>query len=123
MGRIDVSDVLNDPDFVDPMIIIRRTASVTALGENSLSERKINALGSVQPASGKTLSRLPEELRIENMMSFWTNTLLSADKAGGYPDQIIYKNNRYNIKTVFDWSAWGDGWTEGLCVMERINLG
>lgn len=123
MGRIDVSDILDDPDFVDPMDLIHRTATVNELGENTFTERRVCTKGCVQPASGKTLSRVPDEFRIENVMSFWAKATIVADRVGSYSDQIIFKGQRYNVKTVFDWSNWGSGWTEGLCVMERINLG
>lgn len=121
MGLVDVSELLVDPDFVDPMAIIFRVPTVNSFGENSTVETTLDTIGSIQPASGKALNRLPEALRIENMMSFWYKGDITVSGPGKYPSVLVFKGNRYQVKNVFDWSNWGAGWSEGLCVQENIS--
>ena len=122
MGQIDVTDLLGDPDFVDPIIIINRATTVGTNGENILKECSNKTWGSVQPISGITLQRLPEELRVANVKSFWVKGAIIADAKGKYSDVIVSRGVRYNVTFVFDWTNWGSGWTEGTCVQVKPSL-
>jgi len=118
MSRIDVSELLSDPDFVDQMVQIRRAPSVNSQGKNILKEENIKTIGSVQPASGRTVLRLPEEFRVANMSEFFMKGVITATGPGKYSDVLVFKGKRYQVHVVFDWSNWGLGYTEGVCVEE-----
>jgi len=118
MAQVDVSELLHDPDFVDAMAVVTRFPSVDLRGQLSLREETVNAVGSVQPASGKTIQRLPEEFRVANVSSFWFQGNIIATAPGKYSSIIVFKGRRYTVQTVFDWTNWGAGWCEGTCVAE-----
>lgn len=118
MANVDVTNLLSDPDFVDDICVITRVPKLNSLGENKITETPLNTIGSVQPASGKALNRLPEALRLENMSSFWFKGQIVASDPGKYPSILVFKGRRYQVKNVFDWSNFGQGYTEGLCVAE-----
>lgn len=119
MAQIDVSEILSDPEFVDPIVIIHRVSHVDDFGENKLKESGASSFGCVQPASGKTLQRLPEALRVANVMSFWVKGKIINDARSKYPDVIVHKGARFTVQMVFDYTNWGEGWSEGTCVSER----
>ncbi len=119
MANVDVTNLLTDPDFVDKIEVITRTTAVSGLGENKLTESTLCTVGSVQPATGKALNRLPEALRLENMSSFWFKGEIVATAPGLYPSILVFKGRRFQVKNVFDWSNFGRGYTEGLCVAEN----
>ncbi len=119
MAQIDVSDLLLDPDFINPLKLIHRTPVVNGHGENQLVETCEDTVGSVQPASGKTIQRLPDALRVGNVSSFWIKAGIVADSSCKYPDLISFRGKRYAVQTVDDWSNWGAGWMRGTCVAER----
>lgn len=118
MALVDVTELLTDPDFVDEIKLISRTATVNSRGENILSETTINSVGSVQPIGAKTLMRLPEALRVENISTFWFKGEITATAPGKYASILVFRGKRYQVQTVFDWSNWGAGWCEGTCVAE-----
>lgn len=119
MARIDVSELMHDPDFVDEIERIRRISRTDHLGNNIIDETLIKAVGSVQAATGKAIQRLPEAERLENLSSFWfQGEIVTGGGTGLYPDVLVFKGRRYQVKTVFDWTNWGQGWCEGLCVAE-----
>jgi hypothetical protein len=122
MGLIDVSEILVDPDMVDPVVIIHRMAIIDDYGQNKLTEQGVPTYGSVQPISGKTLQRLPEELRIANVMSFWVKGTIVSDGKCQYPDVLNFRGSRYAVQTIFDWTMWGEGYAEGTCVREKPAL-
>jgi len=118
MAQIDVTELLHDPDFVDAIQLINRTPTVNARGENVISEVVVNSIGSVQPASGKTLQRLPEALRLADVSSFWFQGVITATAPGKYSSILVFKGKRYQVQNVLDWSNWGKGYSEGTCIAE-----
>lgn len=118
MAQVDVTELLSDPDFVDDISLINRVPRVNSLGESIIVDSTINSIGSVQPASGKTLARLPDALRLANVSSFWFKGAITASSPGKYSSQLVFKGVIYEVQTVQDWSNWGEGWCEGTCVAE-----
>ncbi len=118
MAQIDTSELMLDPDFIDPVEIIRRNAVVQANGKNRIMEKCIEAVASVQPISGKELMRLPEELRIKNVKSFYIQTEIVLDGDCEYPDKFKWAGKCYNVITANDWANWGAGWFKCICVAE-----
>jgi hypothetical protein len=118
MAQIDVTELLADPDFIDPVTLIHRKEHVNELGENQLKEYCVCTFGSVQPASGKTLERLPEAFRVANVMSFWLKGKIISDGKCLYPDLISFRGSKFAVQVIFDWTNWGQGWCEGTCVRQ-----
>lgn len=118
MADIDVTEILFDPDFADELCLIDRVPAVDNFGRNTLKEVKVNTVGCVQPASGRVIQRLPEDLRVANMSSFWMKAKIIATAPGKYSSIIVFRGLRYTVQTVFDWSNFGEGYTEGICVAE-----
>lgn len=118
MAELNVTELLHDPDFVDEMTLITRTPAINSRGENILTESCLTTVGSIQPASGRTISRLPEALRVGNVNSFWFQGIIQASAPGKYSSIIVFKNLRYQVQMVFDWTQYGPGYTEGVCIAE-----
>ena len=118
MANIDVSELMTDPDFVDPVTVVARTFVVDTLGQNQLTESCEPSYGSVQPASGKTMQRLPDALRVANVMSFWVNNDIRAKHSKEYPVVLVFEGTRFAVQTIFPWTNWGQGYCEGTCVAE-----
>lgn len=118
MADLDVSDLLLDPVFVDPIILIQRTTSLNAFGENIVTESSINTVGSVQPASNKQIQRLPESLRTADIRSFFVKAEIKVDGSGVYPDIIVFQGARFEVQTAAPWLNFGRGWNEGVCVRQ-----
>ena len=122
MAQVDVTELLADPDFIDPIVIIRRTTHVNDFGENKLKEESFPTFGSVQPIDGKTLQRLPDNLRVANQKHFFVKGPIVSDGTCKYPDVLVRNGVRYAVQAIFDWSNWGAGWSEGTAVQEKPAL-
>lgn len=118
MSRIDVTELLTDTDFVGPIQLVSRLPRINSLGENLLTETTVTSVGSVQPASGRAIARLPEALRVANVSSFWFKGTIVASAPGKYSSILVFSGQRYQVQTVLDWTNWGAGWCEGTCVAE-----
>jgi hypothetical protein len=118
MAEVDVSEILTDPDLVDDIILVNRIPSINNYGEQYLKETCTASVGNVQPASGKVLNRLPEALRVANMYNFFFKGEIIASAPGKYSAQLEFRGHKFNVVTVFDWTNYGQGYCEGLCVAE-----
>lgn len=119
MANIDITDLLVDPDFVDQLSLITRKPSVNSYGENYLEETTLDSVGSIQPADYKTLMRLPEALQKEDVSSFWFKGEIIATADCRYPSLLVFRGKRYQVRQIADWTNWGQGWCEGICVAEK----
>jgi hypothetical protein len=120
MAFIDVSELMSDPDFVDPITVINRTESLNSFGQATLLEAPVESVGSVQPANYRTVQKLPEAMRVANVCSFWVRgAAIIASSDGRYASILVFRGVRYQVQTVADWSNFGEGYTEGTCVAEK----
>ena len=119
MANLDITELLTDPDFVDTVLLIHRTTVVDAFGQNVLHETFLSTIGSVQPATGKDLLRLPDALRQASVSLFFLKGAIVTDGNGKYPDLIQFRCKRYQVQNVLDYSNWGPGWSEGTCIAEK----
>lgn len=122
MARIDVSELMTDPDFVMTFTIVRRTPTVNNFGENELSETPVSAVGSIQAATGETAKRLPDGVQLSNFKTIFTKAVIKADSAGAYTDQIEIKGQRFNVFQVLPWEDFGAGWFMVDCELQKASL-
>lgn len=118
MANVNVSELLSDPDFVDPIQVITRFPRINSYGEQSISESVLNTIGSVQPASYRTIQKLPDGMRVANISSFFFKGEIIASEPGKYATVLVFKGQRYQVQTVADWTNFGNGFSEGTCVAE-----
>lgn len=118
MALVDVTELLGDPDFVATMQQISRTYRVDIYGKNVMTESIIQTVGSIQPISGRDLQKLPEMYRAVNVMTFWLKGTIVASEPGKYSDILVFKGRRFQVLSIYDWSSWGAGWSEGACIAE-----
>jgi hypothetical protein len=118
MAKVDVADILDDPDFTDEITQIVRTPILDLSGKQTFEEYRVDTIGVVQPISGETLQRLPDALRNADIRSFWLKGEIHATNKDKYPDILIFQGYRYLVQTAMPWTNWGKGWTEGVCINE-----
>lgn len=118
MAQIDVTDLMVDPDFVDTISIVSRVPTVDAYGQQTLADTTVVTVGSVQPADQRTVQKMPEAMRVENLSSFWVKGIITASSSGQYSSVLVFQGTRYQVKWVEGWSNFGAGYCEGVCVAE-----
>lgn len=122
MARVDVSDLLLDPDFQDSIQIVRRLSSVNEYGEMEMVERCRAASAVVQGNEIENLDRLPEGARLSDIITVYYRGKLYPERPGGYADVVLWAGNRYQVRDVTEnYMNWGAGWTKARCFMEEVN--
>ncbi len=106
---INVSDLVGDPDFAQPLAITR-SRGVFALGGWQSATTSLTARGVANTASGNDLAQVPEGDRVTGTMAFYTRVPLYATRAGAAPglsDMITFQGDLYRLAKVWDRSPNG----------------
>jgi hypothetical protein len=123
MAGIDVSELLNDPDFTDKVTLITRALTLVD-GRTSLVENIIPNLSmSIQPASGSDLKKLPEGARGSEALAVWYQGELASLRQNGYSDIIVWNNKRYEVQHVEPYGNWGNGYYKGIATLTKVGNG
>ena len=123
MADIDVTELMNDPDFVDSVSLIRRT-QVLSKGENTLTEAAaVPTTMSVQPVTPRDMNLLPEGVKLSEAKLIFFKGTLNSFEADGYGDVIVHAGTRYTVQATDDYTEWGQGWQKGVAIREKVTYG
>jgi hypothetical protein len=120
MATIDVSEVLQDPNFQDSFGVLRSVETVDSHGRGSQNSSRSIAIGVVQPASGRAMELTPEATRTSEMLEIWTQFGLQEATDATAADIVIWKSKQFVVVKVDDWDNWGEGYVH--VVLSRKDL-
>lgn len=121
MALLDVSEVLSDPIFYEPVSLIRRSSSVNGYGENVLAEKTVVISAVVQPASNQDLKLLPEAAQSSGAIVVYSRVKQESESNLGYSDVILWGSLRYQVLSVENYSNWGTGYTKAIATQEAVS--
>ncbi len=117
MPLLDVTDVLDDPDFNESFNVIRRTRTVDEFGRGVVTEEIIPLNGVVQPASSRTLERINIGDWKLGGIDVWCRKDIKLNTDGNLPDEIEWGGSRYMVVGDQDWSHYASGYWEVVAVL------
>lgn len=116
MARLDVSDILTDPDFIDRGLICERskqTVGTDGIAINATTKTKF--IGVVTSDSGDVLERMPGVERIKGSITIHTRFALNDGAPGQTADVVQWRGRRYTVSNVNDYSHFGRGFIAATC--------
>ena len=122
MPSLDMSDALLEPQFQDNFAILRRKQSVSDKGRAVISASRIDGFGVVTAASPNDLERLGDYQFQGSALSIVTKYKLrgvSKTEPEGQqyqPDIIEWGGSFYLVVTIQDYSRYGSGFIQAICV-------
>lgn len=123
MARIDVTALLQDPDFLNSVTLIRRASSVNSYGEHVMAETPTTLLAVVDTGEAEVLERMPAGARLSDIISVYYKGELRAESPGGYADVIVWNGRRYQVHEVSEnYMNFGAGFTRADCLLEPTNV-
>lgn len=116
MARLDVTDILTDPDFMDSTLICERNAqTVGADGMAAVTATQLPFSGVVTSNNGDILERIATGERIKGSITIHTRFLLNDGSAGYTADIVQWRGRRYTVSSVNDYSHFGRGFIVADC--------
>lgn len=116
---IDVTELLDDPDFVvGNLVVISRAQSVNTSGRAENTEVRTTFSGVVFPGTGNMMLRTPDGERMTGDISIVTRHYLTDGIGQGRTADVVeYAGGQYIVKNAFDYSNWGQGFVMAVCDM------
>lgn len=120
MALLDVSEVLESPEFIDAFEIIRRSKTVNDFGELELVESNVVAYGSMQSATAQDFEQGTDYSKISGAVKVFSKSQLKAESDSDYADVIVWRGVRYFVKSVENWANFGAGFCIAVCQKEGV---
>lgn len=124
---IDVSELMEDPDFSTPYQVVRRDGEWIK-GRFVPGEPEIlKFYGPVQPPSARELEQLPEGDRQKGVMQFWCKMPREFRISQGgkkelwASDEIIWRGQRFKLCQLTPWNH--AGWMSALAYRTGVDHG
>jgi len=105
MANIDVSFLMDDPDFINTFEVTRYTETIDNNGRvvaNTPGKQLIH--GSVQAASGRTLRIMPEMSTVNGSIEIYTRFRLTTASDTTMADVVTWQGRKYEVVTVVPWT-------------------
>ena len=105
---INVAEIVMDPDFAEPLTIIRSTFTFGLVDSNT--ETQIQTYGIATPAKPQELMQVPEGDRVSGAMTFRSTTpffLSTESTQSSNADVILWRGVRWKVIYVFPWDHFG----------------
>lgn len=122
--RIDVSELITDPDFCQTFTIYHRSRTPGEKGRAETVETAETVVGVIQPVSGDDLDRLPEGDRGKQAITVWTTVPITTGDDERLPDEVEWRGTRYAaIGPLRNWGDWGEGFYRSICIAQEMRSG
>ena len=126
MPQFDVSDILNDTDFLDCIVLTRNVQTVDNNGNATNTAKKyvnpyyIDFYGVVTQGGGERLDRGEAGERNQQTITIVTRHKLTAGRVlpsgeADSADVVTWNGNRYTVVQVDDYSRYGMGFIQAVC--------
>lgn len=115
MALLDVSEVLNDPLFQEPAVLIRRREAIGDDGVTVLTEGAKPIMVVATSGDGDLLAQTPTGRTLNSTVRFYTSEGISPGQSEQSADVVLWRGRRYVAISVSDWTNWGAGFTSASC--------
>lgn len=122
MARLDVTEILTDPDFVDTNLVCER--STQAIGTDGIavnSTKDLRFSGVVTSDQGDILERMPGVERIKGSINIHSRFILNDGAPNQTADVVRWRGRRYTVSNVNDYSHFGRGFMVATCDLIPIS--
>ncbi|WCS27238.1 hypothetical protein LOK46_10595 [Methylobacterium sp. NMS14P] len=122
MADLDVSDVLDDPDFNTPITVL---SSVEQVGSDGLAVAieivpgGVVVMAVVIPDGGRDLIQSSAGDMIQGDITVYTRYPLTTGSRTREPDVVFWNGDSYRIIQAKPW-LFGDGYTQAICKLATI---
>lgn len=123
MPLLDVSDVLDDPDFNQSITVTRTMKGTDDRGETTTQQKAYTVPAVVAPITANELMRLPDAERLSGGCTVYSRFPLFSGQGDYTADRITDNGSQFVVISVDDWGAFGDGFTVARCALLNMRDG
>lgn len=123
-SRLDVTDILLDPDFVDDSMVCESNTQTMSSGGIATNTPQLTPFsGVVTQGNGDIMKRQPDGSRIAGSILIITKFNLTDGLAGRDADIVQWNGRRYTVSAVNNYTTYGAGFVEAVCDLIPLSGG
>ena len=120
---LDVSDLLEDPDFCIPLTCVRNTQMVGDNGLATFTPTRYEFLGVVTQDKGRSLARGDASGTQSGSITVTAQFRLTAGNAQFAADMVEWSGRLWTVMHVNDYSNYGNGFVSATCDLLPVSGG
>ncbi len=120
MPLLDVSDVLDDPDFQTTVVLKRSGGTVGSDGRATYATTTSTIAAVVTAANGMNLARGADGRTSQGSITIHTRQMLYSGEDGTEPDVIEWRGNEWTVVVVNDFSEYGAGFVSATAEIRSV---
>lgn len=121
MADLDVSEVLDDPDFADGVVVVRRSQTVDEHGRATQSSTSITGVVmNISPTGRNDVERLDDSQKQLRSIKAITRFRLQGPTVGMLADLVAWQGSMYLVAVVDPYTHFGGGFVEAILVSTNI---
>lgn len=114
MANLDVSDLILDPDFSQPIIVQRNRITVSDQGLGVSTPTQVQVIATVVPASSLDLNRLADADLLKGKIRIFVQFPLIAGDDTNTADIVFWNGRQYTVSAVDDYTNFGVGFVDAM---------
>ena len=120
MPLLDVSDVLDDPDFSTQITVTSTAVTGMERGRETKTTTTATLRAVVQPTRSQDLQRLPDLALGTGAITIWARYPFASDTATTKADKVVWRGDTYTVMTVDDWGEYGTGYYQAIAARQSV---
>lgn len=100
MAQISVIELLSDPDFVDPVVVLRQIEAIGDDGRVSYTVQTVNTFASIQAAGGDNLTVQPDLARTGGSYEVITTFPLATATPTCKADTVLWRGSEFVVTSI-----------------------
>lgn len=121
MADLDVAEILDDPDFVDMVSVVRRSQVVDEHGRATISSTTIKGVVmAISPTGRNDVERLDDSQKQLRSIKAVTRFRLQGPTVGMHADMVSWQGSMYLVAVVDPYTQFGGGFVEAILVSTNI---
>ncbi|WP_210339835.1 hypothetical protein [Bosea sp. ASV33] len=116
MPTLDVSEILDDPEFADTATVYRNAVTVDPVtGRTTVTTTSTAILCVVTSDKGRNLQRNPQAALSEGSIIVHSTFTFTEGGNGVDADELDWRGRKWTVVVVDDYSRYGAGFTCATC--------
>lgn len=118
MALLDVIEAISDPMLTDMITVYRMAQTVGSNGRTTSNQTATSIYAIVQAGEGRNVNVFDGGQQVQESMNVFSTFVFIAEAEGVTGDEVEWRGRRWRVTRVVDYSNYGSGYTQAVCLLK-----